>query len=62
MSGSQFKEKPLCAVNSAAVPNTLECPSCGAVLEMWSDEDEVRCKDCDTCVTHADKGGGASGH
>ncbi|MBF0554685.1 MAG: hypothetical protein HQK96_09060 [Nitrospirae bacterium] len=50
MSGSQFKEKPHCAVNSAAVPNTVECPSCGAVLEIWSDEDEVRCKDCNTCV------------
>jgi hypothetical protein len=49
MSGSQFKEKPLCAVKSAA-PDTVECPSFGAEVEMWSDEDEVLCKGCNTQV------------
>ncbi|MBF0456898.1 MAG: hypothetical protein HQK99_03280 [Nitrospirae bacterium] len=50
MSGSQFKEKPLCSVTSAAVPGTVECPECGAALEIWSDEDEVRCNGCGACV------------
>ncbi|MCG6550753.1 MAG: hypothetical protein L7F77_00390 [Candidatus Magnetominusculus sp. LBB02] len=53
MSGSQFKETPACVVKAAAVPNVVECPSCGAELEMWSDEDEARCKTCDAVVTRS---------
>ncbi|MBF0516288.1 MAG: hypothetical protein HQK97_04080 [Nitrospirae bacterium] len=51
MSESQFKEKPACAVKGAAVPDIVECPLCGAELEMWSDEQETHCKACNVDVT-----------
>ncbi|KWT79624.1 hypothetical protein [Candidatus Magnetominusculus xianensis] len=50
MSGSQFKEKPACAVIRSAVPDVVTCSSCGAELEMWSDEDEALCRGCNMYV------------
>jgi len=40
------QKKPACYYRNAAAPRELECASCGAVVEIWSDEDEVLCPAC----------------
>lgn len=30
----------------APYPEVIKCPSCGAELEIWSDEAETRCEKC----------------
>ncbi|MGA1790981.1 MAG: hypothetical protein ACMUIM_05820 [bacterium] len=27
-------------------PEYFQCPKCGAELEIWSDEESVKCSDC----------------
>lgn len=32
-------------------PEEITCAGCGRVLEIWSDEVKVRCRDCGTVTT-----------
>lgn len=42
----EIKEKPACSTKSAPFPAEVGCPRCGAVIEIWSDEDEAPCGQC----------------
>ena len=39
-------ECPGPARKKPAVPEEIECPECGAELEMWSNEAKVTCPSC----------------
>ena len=34
-----------------SVPEEVECPECGTVIEMWSDDAKVTCPSCSKQVT-----------
>lgn len=35
------------------VPEEITCDGCGKVIEIWSDEMKVRCRNCGTVTTRA---------
>lgn len=43
-----------CSVTSAPVPGEATCKKCGAAVEMWSDETEVKCETCGALVSQGD--------
>jgi predicted RNA-binding Zn-ribbon protein involved in translation (DUF1610 family) len=43
---TEIKERPACAEKSMPFPTETECPGCGVVVEIWSDEDETLCVNC----------------
>ncbi|MCI4626246.1 MAG: hypothetical protein L3V56_09835 [Candidatus Magnetoovum sp. WYHC-5] len=47
MSESPFKEKPPCSIKQA-VPSEIVCSSCGYVNEVWSDDENPTCRQCNT--------------
>ncbi|MBF0566680.1 MAG: hypothetical protein HQK89_15755 [Nitrospirae bacterium] len=53
MSESRFKEKPLCSVK-VPVPSLEACHSCGYENEVWSDEEEPVCRQCNTLLKQND--------
>lgn len=40
------EQKPACSTVNASVPDEVKCGKCGDMVEMWSDEQEVRCAAC----------------
>ena len=44
-----------CSVTSAPVPVEINCKYCGAPLEIWSDDTEVRCS-CGSLIILKDNG------
>ncbi len=38
----------------AAAPEELECPKCGADVELWTDESETTCPSCKAKLTRAE--------
>lgn len=38
--------KPACAEINKPYPEEVVCPSCGAEVEVWSDEEDPRCVGC----------------
>lgn len=36
---------------SQSVPDEVECPACGAAVEMWSNETKVKCPSCSKEIT-----------
>lgn len=44
------KEAPACVTSAAPRPLELDCPTCGAAVEAWSDEEEARCDACGVMV------------
>lgn len=46
-SGNQNgREKSTCSVRNMPVPDFLDCPNCGAEIEIWTDEEETLCLLC----------------
>lgn len=43
-----------CSVTAAPVPVETTCKQCGADVEMWSDDTEVKCEKCGAPVTQED--------
>jgi uncharacterized paraquat-inducible protein A len=50
MKRPEYKEKPACTDKSAPFPEDIKCPHCGAVVEMWNDENEAACPLCGKTV------------
>ncbi|NOY64347.1 MAG: hypothetical protein GXO97_02955 [Nitrospirae bacterium] len=46
MKGRDFNDRPACSYKSMPFPTEITCPQCGAEIEMWSDEEETRCRLC----------------
>lgn len=40
------KEKSACSEKDAPMPEMIPCPGCSRELEVWTDEEEVLCRDC----------------
>ena len=40
------ERKPACSTQNASVPDELTCHKCGALSEIWSDEQSVTCETC----------------
>lgn len=43
-----------CSVTSAPVPIETTCKECGADIEMWSDDTEVKCNKCGALIKRED--------
>lgn len=44
---NETKETAPCSDKNSAFPTEEVCPKCGADIEVWSDEDETNCRNCD---------------
>ncbi|MBF0473868.1 MAG: hypothetical protein HQK91_13380 [Nitrospirae bacterium] len=49
MNGS-LKERPACNIVYNDLPKEIECPKCGHVYEIWKDETELKCSECDNLI------------
>ena len=54
MTDSKNDIRSHCSVTSAPVPVETTCEKCGADIEMWSDDTEVKCEKCGTLITQGD--------
>ena len=44
-------ECPGAGRKKADVPEEIECPECGAEIEMWTNETKVTCPSCSKVIT-----------
>lgn len=42
----RLDDKPACSVKNEPFPEDVKCMGCGALVEVWSDEEDACCSKC----------------